>query len=262
MKKIRKFAAVALVAARSKMAYCHELWARGLFFGIILFTFTQLWLALLGRDGSLAGFYGRDLVWYLAITEVIVLSQTTLLRQVETDVKSGQIAYLLLRPANYVLYQAANYFGEVAVAMLMNLVVGSLVATLLVGPPPTNWVNAGLTLIALIAGMAVQFCFLISIGLLSFYVEECRPFYWIYQKLIFTLGGLFVPLDIYPDFIRRISSALPFQAVTYAPARVFLKGSGQFFDLLLTAALWILALSLIICWEYKQGVKCIHANGG
>jgi ABC-2 type transport system permease protein len=263
MKKIRKFWAVVRVAAQAKTAYWHDVGARGLFFAVILFIFTRLWGALLGPGGTLQGFSGGALVWYLTIAEVIMLSSTSLLRQVESDIKSGQVAYLLVRPVNYVLYQASYYLGEMLVSIAMNLVVGGAVAWILAGPPPANAVTFGQTLVLFLIAIAMQFSFTMMIGLLAFFTEECRPFWWIYSKLLFTLGGLFMPIDIYPKVFRQIAEAMPFRSVTYGPARVFVGGSTALFvNLTWTGLAWIIGLGFLIAWEYKKGVKMVHANGG
>lgn len=263
MRKARKYAAVCLVAAKTKMAYWREFAARALFFAIILFIFSRLWGALVGQTGTLAGFSGRDLVWYLTVAEVMMLSATSLLRQVESDVKSGQIAYLLVRPVDYVLYQASYYLGETMVNVAMNAAVGGAIAAVLAGPPPATLSSALQAVVLLLLAIATQFSFLMAIGLLAFFVEECRPFYWIYSKLVFTLGGLFLPMDIYPRAFRLLAEALPFKSVTYGPARAFVGGSpGLFANLVLTGAAWVIVLAFVLAWEYREGVKRVNANGG
>ncbi len=262
-RKLGKLTTIALVAARSKLAYWQEIGARAIFFSIVLLIFSQLWGSLLGSQGNLAGFDRRQLVWYLTITEVIALSTTSLLRSVENDVKSGQLAYLLIRPINYVAYQAANFFGEITVGIGMNLLAGGAVAWLLVGPPPTTLQAGAATLLLLVIGVSLQFLLIAMISLLSFFTEEARPFYWIYSKLVFTMGGLFVPIDIYPAFFQRLAKALPFQAVHYGPARAFIGGGTEVLGQMLTTALiWIPLLLLVIVWEFRLGVKQVNVNGG
>jgi len=263
MKKMRKYLAVSQVAANSKLAYWQEMGARGLFFAVILFIFSQLWSSLLGSDRQLAGFTRQQLVWYLTITEVITLSGSSLLRQVEQDVKTGQIAYLLLRPASYVLYQVSYYAGEVLVAIGCNLLVGATVATLLVGMLPLTLTNVLGALALFLLGGLTQCLLLLSIALLSFFVEECRPFYWIYSKLVFTAGGLFIPLDLYPGLLKVVAKALPFQAIAYGPARMFVGGGiAEFVPLVVTAAVWAAALALLVNWQYSKGVQQVNVNGG
>ncbi len=262
-KKWRKYSAVAKTAAQSRLAYWQEMGARTFFFAIVLFTFSGLWGRVIGTNGTLAGYSRQQLVWYLTLTEAITLGATSLIREIEQDVKSGQIAYLLAKPLNYLLYQAAYYFGEMAVSTSLNLLAGGLVAWALIGLPTITLPCLIQALVLIVLGTAVRFCLLAAIALLSFFVEESRPFYWIYSKLIFTLGGLFIPIDLYPELFRRLAAWLPFQSITYAPARAFISGDWQqFVSATGTALLWCILLAGLLSFEFSRGVKQINVNGG
>lgn len=262
-KKWRKYSAVAATAAQSRLAYWQEMGARTFFFAIILFIFSGLWGQVIGADGSLVGFTRQQLVWYLMLTEAITLSATSLVTEIEQDVKSGQIAYLLAKPLNYLLYQAAHYAGEMAVSTSLNLLAGGVVAWALVGLPIITLPSLTQALVLLVLGAAVRFCLLASIALLSFFVEESRPFYWIYSKLVFTLGGLFIPIDLYPKFFKQLAAWLPFQSITYGPARAFISGDWSLFGSFASIALlWCVLLAGLLHLEFTQGVKQINVNGG
>lgn len=262
-KKLHKYSAVAMTAVKSRLAYWQEIGARIFFFAVVLFTFSGLWGRIIGSDGTLAGYSRQQLVWYLTLTEAITLSGTSLIQEIEQDVKSGQIAYLLAKPLNYLLYQAAHYLGEMLVATTLNLLAGGLVAWALVGLPAIALPNVSQALILIALGAVVRFCLLAAIGLLSFFVEESRPFYWIYSKLIFTLGGLFIPIDLYPEFFRKLAAVLPFQTITYGPARAFIAGDWQqFVSSANTALLWCLLLGALLSRQFAKGVKQVNVNGG
>ena len=264
MKKVTwlKYSAVTKTAAESQLAYWQEVLARVFFFGIILLTFSGLWEQAIG-GGELGGYSRTQLVWYLMLTETITLSSTSLLTSIETDVKSGQIAYLLLRPFNYLAYQAAHYSGEMLVSLALNGVAGAFVAILLVGIPQVTASRLLQTLLLFLLGTAVRFALLASLALLAFFVEESRPFYWIYSKMVFTLGGLFIPIDLYPKAFRQVAAWLPFQSVTYAPARAFIAGDWLFcLSSGVKGLLWLGLLSVLAIHLYTKGVKLINVNGG
>lgn len=48
------------------------------------------------------------------------------------------------------------------------------------------------------------------IGLAAFLVEETNSFELIYQKAVFILGGMLLPLDMFPEWLQRIARLLPF----------------------------------------------------
>ena len=46
---------------------------------------------------------------------------------------------------------------------------------------------------------------LLAIGLLAFWLEEVSPVFWIVQKAIFILGGLFLPIDFFPPGLAAVA---------------------------------------------------------
>ena len=42
--------------------------------------------------------------------------------------------------------------------------------------------------------------------------------YWVWQKLMFVLGGLMLPLELYPAFVQRAALFTPFPSLLAAPA--------------------------------------------
>jgi ABC-2 type transport system permease protein len=36
-----------------------------------------------------------------------------------------------------------------------------------------------------------------------------------------TIGGVFLPLELFPDWLASIARGLPFASIAYAPARAF-----------------------------------------
>ena len=63
----------------------------------------------------------------ISFTEVIVISTPALHRMVSEEVKSGDIAYKLVRPYSYILYYFAAHCGEFLVRS-SNLLVGAAFA--------------------------------------------------------------------------------------------------------------------------------------
>ena len=82
----------------------------------------------------------------------------------------------------------------------------------------------------ILAGFALLLDAMIAvlIGLAAFFVEEVRPIHWIYSKLLMSVGGMFLPLDMFPEWLRRVSNWLPFRLIIYAPARTFVAFDSGF----------------------------------
>lgn len=259
----RKYALLVTTSLASKIAYPLDVLMRSVFFAVVLYIFTQLWSALLGSQGNVLGFTKVQLVWYLMVTESIMLSNARIERRIEDDIKTGTVAYTLIRPLHFVWYQCSVYCGESFGHFVFNALVGTLVAVLLAGAPPLPWPFLPAVALVMLLAFLLQFFVKMSIALLAFFVEDTGPFFWVYSKILFTVGGLFVPLDMYPEWLRRIALALPFNFVLYQPARLFVAfDTGAFLSVVAAQVLWIALLMGLAFFIYGQGVKRINVNGG
>jgi ABC-2 type transport system permease protein len=143
-----------------------------------------------------------------------------------------------------------------------NLLAGGLIVWLLAGPPPDplGW---PLALLAVMAAWLIDFCLSALIGLAAFITEEVRAFEWIYQKILFILGGLLIPLDFYPGWLQKVALATPFAYTIYGPARLFVEPTlDRFLNVFLGQALWLVGLGLLLTFLYRRGMSWLTINGG
>jgi ABC-2 type transport system permease protein len=201
-------------------------------------------------------------MWYLMMAETIELSRPRVARMIAENVKDGSIAYLLNKPYDFLLYQFSFSMGETIFRSLMTAIFGGAMVWWLAGPPPDlrSW---PLVLIAVLGAWVLNFMVNALIGLAAFVSEEVAPFEWIYQKFAFIFGGLLIPLDFYPQWLQNIAFALPFPAMTYGPARLFVSpDAGLFASVLDQQAIWILVLSVLLVFAYRRGLAFLTVNGG
>jgi ABC-2 type transport system permease protein len=93
--------------------------------------------------------------------------------------------------------------------------------------------------------------------------EEISSFEWIYHKVMFILGGLLIPLDFYPAWLRSIALSMPFAYTVYGPARLFVDPElTRFAMLLLAQTAWLTALGGLLAFAYRKGVIWLSINGG
>jgi ABC-2 type transport system permease protein len=101
------------------------------------------------------------------------------------------------------------------------------------------------------------------IGLSAFWVEDTTPIDWIYAKLVFTLGGMFLPLELFPDWLAQIARWLPFASMAYAPARLFVAFEWPMFgSVVLTQVIWLVALGMCLKVIFGKAVTRVVAHGG
>lgn len=88
-------------------------------------------------------------------------------------------------------------------------------------------------------------------------------FEWIYSKFRLILGGVLIPLDFFPDWLRAAALSLPFSYTIYGPARLFVQPEfARFADLLFRQGLWLCLFALLLTAFYRRGARWLAINGG
>jgi hypothetical protein len=70
--------------------------------------------------------------WLFALRKYVAVLQVS---------STNNLAYLLGRPCSYILYNFAQSLGERIVRLLINAIVGSALALLVVGLPHITWMG-------------------------------------------------------------------------------------------------------------------------
>jgi ABC-2 type transport system permease protein len=260
-----KYLAVLRIDARQQLAYRGEFLMRGIMIAMFMFIFVSLWSTVytIGGQDELAGFRLSQVVWYLAMTETMILSGSRIFDEISAAVKSGDLAYTLVRPYSYVGFQIAHSLGLTFPRMALNFIVASLVILPLVRNVETSLPGIGGFLVLALFGAILDAMVAVLIGLSAFFIEEVRPVYWIYSKLLMSVGGMFLPLDMFPGWLRRISEWLPFRFIIYAPARTFVTFEAPFFVRALVGQLiycGVMALVLALVWRWGQRRLVVHGG--
>jgi ABC-2 type transport system permease protein len=260
-----KYGAIAQINLQNSLAYAGELAYRSLFMVLILYVFIQLWRATYGALGTatIAGLSFADTLWYLVMTETIELSRTRFANQMSDEVKDGSIAYTMGRPYNYLLYHWSYGLGDTLLRLVINFAAGSILVTVLVGPMPLKPVYVLPLLASIMLAMALNFCVQGMIGLCAFITEDVQSIQIIYQKFLFILGGMMIPLDFFPGWLKDVSLILPFSYMMYAPARLFVQFDWtRWLNVVTMQVVWLGVFGLALWALFRVGLRRVSINGG
>ena len=260
-----KYLEIIRINSLQQLAYGGELVMRGLSMVLFMAVFIALWSTAYGVTNrtELAGYTLAQMIWYLAMTETVTLSASRIQPEIDQAVKAGDIAYALSRPYSYPLFQVASSLGNSAVRFVMNLGIASVLVWLVVGHVEGSPTSLAAFLLLAAGGVLLDTIITVGIGLLAFFIEETTPIYWIYQKLIFSVGGLFLPLEVFPTWLRTLSDLLPFRYVVYAPARTFVRFDPTFFAQALVGQAVYLAISGAVVYAiWRVGTRRVTVQGG
>src|SRR5438093_2188255 len=247
---IAKYAAFSRISATQAGRERNELYGRMAFFAVILGVFSSLWRAV-AEAGMPVAADPKSLVWYLAATEWILLSAPPIHLEIQEAIRRGDVVYRLGHPASYVLAEFATGFGLLAVrAPFLGLTAFLCAFAFTEWTPP---LSALLIVVpfGFVASTVITALYL-GIGLLAFWLQDVSPVFWVWQKLMFVLGGLMLPLQLYPSVVQRVAAFTPFPSLLSAPASFVLRtGVVEPGALVRHLAAWACATALIVWWTFR-----------
>jgi len=254
-----KYLAFAKLGFRQALAEPGELLGRALFFVLILGVFSSVWRAV-AESGGVAGRQPAEMLWYLAVTEWVLMSAPLVQFQMEEDIRRGDVAYEITRPASWLGARLAHGLGALAVRAPVLLVVAFAAAWSIAGPP-TRPAGLGVAIaIGLVASMVVTL-FHVGIGVAAFWLGDVAPAYWIWQKLLFVLGGMLIPLTLYPEPVRFVARASPFAAMLFVPGSLALDADAALLPLVAEQLSWLVALALMVVLVDRAALARLLARG-
>lgn len=233
---------------------------------IIVFIFLNLWNYIYTNPNELINGYSKNqMIWYVIITEILWMSMggRKLCRKICNDVRSGNIAYNINKPYNYVEYSLFSHLGSATIKFMAVFTLGMILGFVFLHSfPSLNVLEFLGFLISCFLATIINTLLIISIGLISFFIEDANPFYWVYSKIILVLGTIF-PIEFFPKAIQPIIKLSPIYVVSYGPARLFVEFSNSQFISVIAAQIIYLIIVFGLChFIYNKGVKKINVNGG
>jgi len=235
-----------------------ELFVRSSFFLAILYIFSKLWQATQFSDAT----NQQSMIWYLSVTELIVLSVPLIQVDIENDIRSGDVVYQLLKPINYLWLKISDCIGSFLFRFTVLMFIAIPFCTYLSGSIPPLPILFTTYLTAAIAGL-VFILFQTTIGLLAFRLQDSTPIFWVWQRCSFLFGGLVIPLDFYPSYLKTTAYFLPFSSLLYGPGRLILSFNIENFLIVLGGLLFWGSFALFLAnWIYTRMLKAFKVNGG
>lgn len=233
---------------------------------IFIFVFICLWNYMYASPGELiAGYTKEQMIWYVMITEGMWFGtrSATVTRQAATDIRNGNIAYLMNKPYHYTLYVLTKYTAEWGIRLPMYAALSISMGLTMVGRlPGFRPISLLATVPVILLGITINAVFKLSISLISFWIEDSNPFQWLYDKMLLVIGTIF-PVEIFPTALQPFFKLTPIYTVCYGPAKLVVDFSWEKFLEIAAAQMIYLAIGCgLMFFLYGKGVKKLHVNGG
>jgi len=254
----RRLTAPAGAASRRLLADVAGLVSVSAFYVVVSVVLAGLWRAATAH-GPVAGYTGRELTWYIVTAEAATCAiNPRLIEEIGDDVVSGAVTVEMLRPAAVGGVRLAVETGRALTRLAVLLPVGAVIGWTAVGPPP-DATGALLAVPALALAVAVNVAMQHAVAGISFWLRDTRAAWFLYQKLVFILGGMLLPLEVLPDVLRHVASALPFAAMAYVPARTAAGHVAP--GLLLVQAGWLVVFVVAALAVFGAGERRLQEVG-
>jgi ABC-2 type transport system permease protein len=237
-----------------------------LFSGVMSLGYIVIFLLLYNATGwtTFFGIFTWSMLgWYLIVGQTLIRSQGDLIGKLSKQVQTGEIVTFISKPYHYPLALFGKHFGSVANEFLGTFFILVPFGLIVIGSSPITAVSVMATIVLMLLAMTLDFVICLSLGLLAFWTEDAKPYYWIYGKLTFVLGGLLFPLELFPPAIQSVAKLLPPAFLIYYPARILVDFSWPlFFHALLGAILYSTLFGVIALLIYRRAIKEVQLNGG
>ena len=253
--------AIAHTAARRVLAERAGLVVVVSFYVLVVAVLGVLWrLAAAANGGAVVGYSAVALTWYIATSEAATVSlNMRMIDDIGRDIASGSVAVEMLRPARVVVVRLAIEVGRAGPRLAVCAAAGAAVATVSGGAPPRPAalaLAAPSLVLAVACNVAAQHAFAAA----AFWLRDAGSAWFLYQKLVFIMGGMLIPLEALPEWLQRTTAVLPFQAMAYAPARL---ASGHLEPVILVQQLgWLAVLCGVAGVTFAAGERRLQVVGG
>ncbi len=218
--------------------------ARVILYSLPVLIYSAIWQAT-PLAGSGVGV--EQATWYVMMTEAIIFAPGYVFREVEEDIRTGAIEAALTRPVDYALAKIAEEAGGTLLRLAILGTCGGVLAWSVTGVVPFAWTALPAVWTAAGFGALLALLVQIAIGFLTVWAGNPAPAYWIWQKLVFVMGGLFLPLTLYPEWLAEIGRATPFAAILFHPASLVLDASpAAIVHVFSWQLLWLAAAAFLV----------------
>ncbi len=241
------FLSVISVETRKLMSYRADFWIHTVVaFCAELFIAYSLWQAVFSANGrsTIGGFSFEGMVFYYVAAILVGRLVRGQERQISSaqDIYDGSLSRYLLYPAPYIGMKYAEHLGALFPASLQVALFGAVSVVFLAPPADTAVSLTSLAMATLSVALANLLWFLIRypIQSVAFWADNVWTLNVMVRFVSEMLGGLLLPLSLFPDSFQKILHWLPFPYLFYFPVVTFL---GR-----VSVGEWARGIAVMILW--------------
>lgn len=180
-------------------------------------------------------------------------------------IRTGNVAYDLVRPVDLCNYWLARAFSSRAAPLVLRVAPILIIAALIgqLHAPPTL-LYALLFLISITLGLLLAAVLFTAVTISLLWTVSGEGAARIVPALVFFLSGMIIPLPLFPDYVQPIIRAMPFRGLIDVPFRIYLGQlpPNQIATGIAQQIVWIVLFAILGRWLLNRGLKHVVAQGG
>jgi ABC-2 type transport system permease protein len=129
---------------------------------------------------------------------------------------------------------------------------------------PTSPVFYLLGAVSLLLGITISAATVYLIAVAGFWLVETRGLQILYMLASGFLGGLYLPISLFPQWLRIVAAATPFPSIMMYPIDVLsgFGGAGNAVELVLAQLAWLAGVAAIGQLLTRAGRRRLEVQGG
>jgi ABC-2 type transport system permease protein len=234
-------------------------------------TFGLLKVAILfatvrAAGGELHGYDTASMSTYIWLSQGMLGSVNLTGRtDLALRVKSGQVAVDFLRPVDLQAATIATEAGASLFALIPRGLPSVLLGAATVGIElPASAVFYLLGAVSLFLGIVISAATVYLIAVAGFWLIETRGPQIFYMLASGFLGGLYLPISLFPQWLRILATVTPFPSIMMYPVDVLsgLGGAGRAAGLVLAQLAWLAGVLITGQLLTRAGRRKLEVQGG
>jgi ABC-2 type transport system permease protein len=246
------------------MSYRTDFWTNAVATFFVEFAAAYfLWTAIFRETGreEVAGFSLEAMIVYYVAAILLgkVVKGDERDRTISEDIYEGSLTRYLLYPSSYFGFKYAEHVGSIVPSLVEMALFGAVALALLPTPPDVHVSAASVAMAAVSVAISnlLHFLLMFPLRAVAFWADNVWSLEVMYRFVSQLLGGLLLPLTLFPEWAERGLALLPFRYLYYFPA-VTLLGQvppAEWARGVAVSAAWCAAAALVGWIVWRRGTR-------
>ncbi|HEC78501.1 MAG TPA: hypothetical protein ENI34_05080 [candidate division WOR-3 bacterium] len=186
--------------------------------------------------------------------------------EIANDIREGRLSNYLVKPYSYFGHSLSIKIGANIQYIPMTVVILAIFDQLFLKKFffPSVFSNYLYFFIVLFLSFILSFLLTFTISLTAFWIEEISSLQTFLDIIVPISAGALLPLSLFPEFLQKFFSFLPFKYLLNFPIETYLGNlmPSEIFVGIFVEAVWIIVFCFSAYFLWRAGTKKYQAYGG